>query len=40
VLTFDYFESSADPGFRRENFGRIFSVRNPREMQFGVKLGF
>jgi hypothetical protein len=26
--------------FGTPNFGRIFSARNPREMQFGVRLGF
>jgi hypothetical protein len=26
--------------FGNPNFGRIFSARNPREMQFGVRLGF
>ena len=26
--------------FGTPNFGRIFSAKNPREMQFGVKLSF
>ena len=26
--------------FGNPNFGRIFSARNPREMQFGVRLAF
>jgi hypothetical protein len=26
--------------FGTPNFGRIFSAKNPREMQFGAKLGF
>jgi hypothetical protein len=25
---------------RTANFGRIFSAKNPREMQFGAKLSF
>ena len=26
--------------FGNPNFGRIFSAKNPREMQFGVRLAF
>ena len=31
---------SAEPHFRNPNFGRIFSAKNPREMQFGLRLAF
>ena len=29
-----------NPDLRHANFGRIFSAKNPREMQFGVRLAF